>query len=115
MVAATAEEFLQYTKGFEMYSTEELDRWLAFVEAVHCPATIWIDLIRQWLAVILRIAHYLEIRLEQMSESVNIGASASIGQGASSGGGVMDDLDQTVYGRQFKQLRSTLPATGFAF
>lgn len=115
MVAATAAEFLEYTKGFEMFSTEELDRWLSLVESIHCPAEIWTDPVRQRQAVILRTAHYLETQRLQMAESANIGASASIGQGASSGGGQMDDLDQTIYGRQFKQLRKTLPTAGFSF
>lgn len=115
MPAALASEFLAKYPEFGMFAVELIQSWLDDCEAMHCPAVAWKDPIRQRTGVMLRTAHYLEVQRQQIAQSASMGAAVSVGQMVSSSGGQFDDLDQTSYGRQFKQLKATIPRTGFVF
>ena len=116
MSAVTAAVFLsEYPEFSPAFSADRIQSLLDLCENVHCPSSVWDDPIRQELAIKLRTAHYLECQRQQQAETASIGASVSQGQQATAESGDFDDLNQTVYGRQFKQLRKMLIVAGFAF
>lgn len=116
-MSITSAEFLSFYPEFEgsPFTTELIDSWLVRVETIYCPESFWIEPTRRNTAVMLRTAHILETMRQQMAQSASIGAAISQGQSVSLPQTTADDLEQTVYGRQFKELRRLSPSTGFAF
>lgn len=116
MPVVLANEFLSVFPEFadSGFSIDRIDFWLDTVETIHCPSSVWTDPLRRQKAIMLKTAHYLETQRQQMAQTASMGAAISTGQTPGSNS-VSDELDQTSYGRQFKQLRKTLPITGFAF
>lgn len=115
MSVVVAEDFLSEYPEFSNLTVARVQDVLDLCADLHCPSSVWSDPIRQEMGIKLRAAHYLETARQQISESASIGAAVSQGQQANAKSGDFDDLNQTVYGRQFKQLRRTLAATGFTF
>ncbi len=108
-------EFLAIYDDFRAFETDVIESRLEIAEE-RCPASKWPSVARRKEAVMLLTAHLLECRRLQMA------ASASIGDAMSSGGSVSlpslpeSDLDATLYGKQFKELKRTSVAyTGMWF
>ncbi len=78
------------------------------------PKTIWGEKWEQ--GIELYTAHVLTSSWQQMTQLVSdASAVASGGRSGGANGGSGDFLDTTSFGQAYKQLRSTLPVSGFSF
>lgn len=115
-MAVTTASFLAHYPDFSGFTETQIQGLLDFCGEQHCPvAGGWTGAKRDR-GIMLRVAHYLETQRLQQAESAASAASVAAGESKTPSAGEGDDLSRTTYGRQFKELRRTLPTrTGIAF
>jgi hypothetical protein len=107
------EKFIASYPQFCSTPVEQISNALAHATLI-TPADPWGT--KQLLGIYLYTAHLLTANWQQLTQIASDATAIASGGKASGGsGGASEDLDQTIHGKQYKQLRSTIPATGFNF
>lgn len=108
-MAIRASDFLKEYPKYSSVPTDQVEAALRRSER-KCPIKVWDE--DQAEGIMLYMAHLLESEWQQSIATA--GAATAIAQGQAGDSSLTgDDLDRTIYGQQFRRLRSSLPITGF--
>lgn len=120
MAVPTAKQFKQLHPDFGGFDDEVIQTHLN-EQANYCPDRTWtwsgeaVPGTTQVRGIRLRVAHILEMQRQQQAQAAGAAAAAAKGKPPSNPSAKGDDWDLTTYGRQYKQLRRSLPtSSGFA-
>jgi hypothetical protein len=114
-MTVTIAQFQVSYPDFDGFTDAQIEDAIALAE-IQCPDTVWDVEVTRDRGIKLLSAHYLECQRLQQAMSAATAQSVAQGQASVNAPSGADDLDQTLYGQQFKRLRRTLPKRlGFAF
>ena len=105
--SVTTADFLEQYPGFAEFPSAVIRDALELGES-YCPARAWSG--RQRKGILLYAAHTLECDRLQQSLAAAAGAEIAAGRANVDSAAAPEDLGSTRYGRQFQQLRRTLPS-----
>jgi Protein of unknown function (DUF4054) len=112
-MATTVEWFLQQYPRFESVSPGAIQSYLDLAATAYCPVSVWGD--RALSGIALLTAHFLEMEWIQTAQTSGMATQIAAGKGVSAPASSDDDFSLTTYGRQYKLLKATVPASGFVF
>lgn len=114
-MTVTIAQFKASHPDFDGFTDVQIQEFLDLA-AIECPATVWDNATKRSRGIKLKTAHYLECLRAQQALSAATAQSVAQGQASLAAPSGESDLNSTLYGQQFKQLRKTLPKRiGFAF
>lgn len=110
----TASDFLDIYPDFSDFGVAQIEHYLNLSESSHCPAGTWRNEEARKQAILLRTAHYLEVRRLSFAYSAAMGVGIAQGSASIPSPPNPDDLSLTTYGVQFKGMQRRNPfRTGF--
>lgn len=114
-MSVTLAQFRASYPDFDGFTDAQVEDALELSD-LQCPIAVWDNAIKRDRGIKLLSAHYLECQRSQQAMAAATAQSVAQGQASVNAPSGADDLEQTLYGQQFKRLRRTLPKRlGFAF
>lgn len=111
----TATDFLAKYPDFAILENHIIQDTIDTVSVVYCGGTPWLQRpAKRETGICFATAHLLTMNWIQTAEVVGAASSLASGSPGRSPSSVENDFSLTTYGRQFLQIKQSIPATGIS-